>query len=56
MSFQFLVFEYVERNLLEVLEQNPHGLGAEEVRWVTVGDDIRDAAGCVRCAFTFTSC
>lgn len=28
----YLVFEYVERNLLEVLEEHPDGLGAEMVR------------------------
>lgn len=30
---QYLVFEYVERNLLEVLEEHPGGLEAEQVRW-----------------------
>ena len=28
----YLVFEYVERNLLEVLEEHPHGLDADMVR------------------------
>ncbi|KAL6754755.1 kinase-like domain-containing protein, partial [Haematococcus lacustris] len=28
----YLVFEYVERNLLEVLEEHPGGLGLEQVR------------------------
>ena len=28
----YLVFEYVEKNLLEVLEAQPNGLPAEQVR------------------------
>ncbi len=28
----YLVFEYVDRNLLEVLEESPQGLSAELVR------------------------
>lgn len=31
-NLQYLVFEYVERNLLEVLEEHPGGLDPEQVR------------------------
>lgn len=33
---QYLVFEYVEKNLLEVLEEHPGGLELEQVRHIEV--------------------
>lgn len=30
----YLVFEYVDRNLLEMLEENPNGIDAEQIRYI----------------------
>jgi predicted RNase H-like nuclease (RuvC/YqgF family) len=30
---QYLVFEYVDKNLLEILEEHPSGLDLEQVLW-----------------------
>ena len=32
MNRLYLVFEYLEKNLLEILEENPNGINLEDVR------------------------
>ena len=33
MNRLYLVFEYLEKNLLEILEENPNGLELDDVRY-----------------------